>query len=229
MYRVLVIDDDQRLLTTLSRTLGYAGFHVLTAPSGEKALATLQTESVDVAVLDWLMPGLDGIGLIKVLRAMDNETPILVLSARDAVENRVTALDAGADDYLVKPFAPTELVARIKALLRRSRDSQDHAFFCADLYLNPLSRTVMRGERRLSLTPTEFDLLLCLLRHVGRVLARQQLLQAVWGYDFDGDDNVLDVYIGYLRRKMEANGESRLIQTVRGVGFVMCEEPDDGH
>jgi two-component system response regulator MprA len=171
------------------------------------------------------MPGLDGIGVLEHLRAAGDKTLVLMLTARDAVENRVEGLESGADDYLVKPFAPAELVARIHALLRRPAVSiQDEKLAYANLSLDPVTRETRRGDRAFELTTKEFDLLRYLLRHPRQVLLREQILQEVWGYDFGGDDNVLEVYIGYLRKKTEAGNEPRLIQTVRGVGYVLREE-----
>ena len=224
MATVLVVDDDPKLLNMLRRTLAYEGFHVYTAVDGNSALAEVQGHRPDVVVLDWLMPGLDGLGVVKRLRALNDETLILMLTARDAVEDRVEGLDSGADDYLVKPFAPAELLARIHALLRRPAAAvQSDALEYAGLYLDPGTRETRRGERAFELTAKEFDLLRYLMRNRRQVLRREQILQEVWGYDF-GDDNVLEVYIGYLRKKTEAGGEPRLIQTVRGVGYVLREE-----
>jgi two-component system response regulator MprA len=220
---VLVVDDDRRLLDMLRRTLAYEGYRVVTAADGAAALTQAEAERPDVVVLDWLMPGLDGIQVAERLRAAD-DIPILMLTARDAIEDRVTGLDSGADDYLVKPFAPAELLARIRALLRRAEATdQDKPLTYADLSLDPVTREVRRGDRQFELTPTEFDLLALLLRHPRQVLPRDTILQEVWGYDFGGNDNVLEVYIGYLRNKTEAGGEPRLIQTVRGVGYVLRE------
>ncbi len=224
MATILVVDDDRKLLDMLRRTLAYEGYHVVTAADGREALAQARKQRPDVVVLDWLMPELDGIEVAKRLREADN-TPILMLTARDAVEDRVEGLDSGADDYLVKPFAPAELLARIRALLRRSETTdKEKSLTYADLYLDPVTREVRRGDRRFDLTPTEFELLSFLLRHPRQVLPRELILQAVWGYDFGGNDNVLEVYIGYLRTKTEAGGEPRLIQTVRGVGYVLRED-----
>lgn len=225
MATVLVVDDDERLLKMLQRTLTYEGFCVLTAIDGASALEQVQTHHPDVMVLDWMMPGLDGIQVVKQLRAQRDPVLILILTARDAIEDRVLGLDSGADDYLPKPFAPAELIARLRALLRRSSAiPQDEPLTYADLYLNPLTRETRRGTRAFELTAKEFDLLHYLMRHPRRVLHREEILQNVWGYDFEGEDNVLEVYIGYLRRKTEAGGEPRLIQTVRGVGYVLREE-----
>lgn len=225
MATVLVVDDDQKLLKMLSRTLQYEGFDVITASDGLEALRQVEARQPDVIVLDWLMPGIDGIGVIGRLRAAGSEAMILMLTARDAIEDRVEGLESGADDYLVKPFAPAELLARVHALLRRrSATTQGPPLVYADLVLDPATRETRRGDRVFELTPTEFDLLYYLMRHPRQVLRREQILQEVWGYDFGGDDNVLEVYIGYLRKKMEAAGEARLIQTVRGVGYVLREE-----
>lgn len=225
MAKVLIVDDDPKLLNMLRRTLLYEGFQVTTAPDGNAALAEMQAHRPDVLVLDWMMPGLDGIGVMKHLRAANDKTLVLMLTARDAVENRVEGLEAGADDYLVKPFAPIELVARVHALLRRPAVSiQNETLQYADLTLNPITRETKRGARAFDLTSKEFDLLRYLMRHPRQVLQREQILQEVWGYDFGGDDNVLEVYIGYIRKKTEAGGEARLIQTVRGVGYVLREE-----
>lgn len=224
MATVLVVDDDQKLLNMLRRTLAYEGFNVITADNGNAALVQAQTYHPDVMVLDWLMPGLDGIGVMKQLRVAERQPLILMLTARDAVEDRVQGLESGADDYLAKPFAPAELLARVRALLRRPANlNKDEPLTYADLYLNPLTRETRRGNRAFELTSKEFDLLRYLIQHPRQVLRREQILQEVWGYD-SGDDNVLEVYIGYLRKKIEAGGEVRLIQTVRAVGYVLREE-----
>jgi len=225
MKTILIVDDDPKLLKMLERTLTYEGFHVISASDGHQALAELQAHRPDVVVLDWLMPGLDGIGVVDRMRDAGDKTLVLMLSARDAVENRVEGLETGADDYLVKPFAPSELLARIHALLRRPDVAGKHtAMSYAGLYLDPDTRETRRGDRSFELTTKEFDLLRFLLFNARQVLRREQILQEVWGYDFGGDDNVLEVYVGYLRKKTEAGGEPRLIQTVRGVGYVLREE-----
>ncbi len=223
MPNILIVDDDPKLIEMLRRTLRYEGYRVATAANGLEALAKSQTERLDLVVLDWLMPDLDGLEVAKRFRAAGN-TPILMLTAKDAVEDRVEGLDAGADDYLVKPFAPAELLARIRALLRRSEAAGvEQPLVYSDLTLDPITREAKRGDRRMDLTPKEFDLLSYLLRYPRWVLPRDRILQDVWGYDFDGQGNVLEVYIGYLRTKTEAGGEPRLIQTVRGVGYVLRE------
>ncbi|MBI5652165.1 MAG: response regulator transcription factor [Chloroflexi bacterium] len=225
MATVLVVDDDQKLANMLRRTLTYEGFQVFTAGDGTAALAQTQAQHPDVIVLDWMMPGLDGIGVIKQLRAADDKTLILMLTARDAVEDRVQGLETGADDYLAKPFAPAELLARLHALLRRPAVvTKNESLAYSDLFLDPITRETRRGTRAFELTSKEFDLLHFLLRHPRQVLRREQILQEVWGYDFGGEDNVLEVYIGYLRKKLEAGGEPRLIQTVRAVGYVLRED-----
>lgn len=225
MATILIADDDQKLLKMLRRTLVYEGFDVVTAADGREALTQVEARHPDVIVLDWLMPGLDGIQVTEQLRAAGDDTMILMLTARDAIEDRVEGLGSGADDYLVKPFAPAELLARIHALLRRSGAvDKEQPLVYANLTLDPVTRETWRGERRFDLTPTEFELLYYLMRHPRQVLRREQLLEEVWGYDFGGDDNVLEVYVGYLRKKTEQDGEPRLIQTVRGVGYVLREE-----
>lgn len=225
MATVLIVDDDPKLLKMLQRTLAYEGFRVLCATDGHEALAKVQAHRPDVVVLDWLMPAPDGLEVLRRLRAAGDRTLVLMLTARDAVEHRVEGLETGADDYLVKPFAPAELLARIHALLRRPGViARDEPLQYADLHLDPKAHETRRGERRFELTAREFELLHFLMRHPRQVLTREQILQEVWGYDFEGEDNVLEVYIGYLRKKTEAGGEPRLIQTVRGVGYVLREE-----
>ena len=224
MATVLIADDDRKIIDMLRRTLAYEGYHVVTAADGREALAQAQAHRPDVVVLDWLMPRLDGITVAKRIREADS-IPILMLTARDAVEDRVEGLDSGADDYLVKPFAPAELLARLRALLRRSETAgTDKPVSYADLYLDPVTRETRRGTRHFTLSPKEFDLLSYFMRYPRQVLPRERILQDVWGYDFGGDGNVLEVYIRYLRSKIEAAGEARLIHTIRGVGYVLREE-----
>jgi len=221
MPTILIADDDEKLVAALRRTLAYEGYTVLTATDGRDALAQAQARRPDLVVLDWMMPGLDGVEVARRLRAAEG-LPILMLTARDAVEDRVEGLDAGADDYLVKPFATTELLARVRSLLRRTLPVAGAPVLrYADLTLDPATRETRRGDRAFALSPTEFDLLAYLLRHPRQVLPRAAILEEVWGYDFAGDAGVLDVYIAYLRSKTEAGGEPRLIQTVRGVGYVL--------
>ena len=225
MPTVLIVDDDLKLLKMLQRTLVYENLSVLTATNGMEALPIVDAHKPDLLIVDWMMPKMDGLALIRRLRDEENYTLVLMLTARDAIENRVDGLESGADDYLVKPFAPAELVARVHALLRRAApkpDSQVAAY--ADVTLDPTSREAQRAGASLPLTVTEFNLLHLFLRHPRQVLERGQILNDVWGYDFGGDDNVLEIYIGYLRKKLEAGGGSRLIHTVRGVGYVLREE-----
>jgi two-component system response regulator MprA len=222
MPTILVADDDHKITDMLRRTLLYEGYTVVTASDGQEALDQAQAHRPDLVVLDWMMPKIDGIEVARRLRAVD-KTPILMLTARDAIEDRVEGLDGGADDYLVKPFAPAELLARIRSLLRRLAPEEDKSLRYLDLVLDPVSRETRREDRAFSLSPKEFDLLSYLMRHPRQVLTRDSILQEVWGYDFGGEDAVLDVYIGYLRAKTEAAGEQRLIQTVRGVGYVLRE------
>ena len=225
MPTILVVDDDQKLLKMLQRTLVYENFTVFTASNGQEALPLVAAHKPDLLIVDWMMPKMDGLALIRHLRAEENHTLVMMLTARDAIENRVDGLESGADDYLVKPFAPAELVARVHALLRRVEPrSESQAVSYADVTLDPLTREARRGGTDLTLTVTEFNLLHLLLRHPRQVLERAQILSEVWGYDFGGDDNVLEIYIGYLRKKLEAGERPRLIQTVRGIGYVLREE-----
>ena len=225
MHTVLIVDDDPKLLKMLQRTLLYENLNVLTATNGLEALPLVRNHKPDLIILDWMMPKMDGLTLVQKLREAENQTMILMLTARDAIENRVEGLESGADDYLVKPFAPAELVARVHAMLRRveSKPKNQPAVY-ADISLDPSTREVFRGEMPISLTVTEFNLLHMFLRHPRQVLERSQILNEVWGYDFYGDENVLEIYVGYLRKKLEASGGSRMIQTVRGVGYVLREE-----
>ena len=225
MQNLLIIDDDPKLLKMLQRTLVYENLNVLTATNGLEALPLVQSQRPDLIIVDWMMPKMDGLSFIQRLRDEENKTLILMLTARDAIENRVEGLESGADDYLVKPFAPAELVARVHAMLRRveARPENQRVTY-ADVALDPSTREARRDNLQLQLTVTEFNLLHLLLRHPRQVLERRQILNDVWGYDFGGDDNVLEIYIGYLRRKLEADGRSRLIHTVRGIGYVLREE-----
>lgn len=225
MPNVLIVDDDPKLLKMLQRTLVYENLNVFTANNGLEALPLVQTHHPDLIIVDWMMPKMDGLSFIQRLRDDEDKTMILMLTARDAIENRVEGLESGADDYLIKPFAPAELVARVHAMLRRVEakpENQKAAY--ADVTLDPSTHEAKRGNAILNLTVTEFNLLHLFLRHPRQVLERRQILNEVWGYDFGGDDNVLEIYIGYLRKKLEADGQSRLIQTVRGVGYVLREE-----
>jgi two-component system, OmpR family, response regulator MprA len=222
--RVLVVDDEPQFRRALERALKLEGYEVEIAGNGVEALKTLADGPADAVVLDVLMPKLDGLETCRRLRAVGDSTPVLMLTARDAVSDRVDGLDAGADDYLVKPFALEELLARLRALLRRHENGGEENLRYADLSLNPATREVLRGEREIELTKTEFALLELLLRHPKQVLGRGQIFEAVWGYDFGPTSNSLEVYVGYLRRKTEDGGEPRLIHTVRGVGYVLREK-----
>ncbi len=219
---ILVVEDDKAVREAVERALRFEGFEVGTAPDGMAALEAVLTSPPAAIVLDVMMPRLDGLELCRRLRAMGDHTPILILTARQSVSDRVAGLDAGADDYLVKPFALEELLARLRALLRRTTASGDTgAMTVADLTLDPAGRRVARGEREIELTKTEFDLLELLMRNAGIVLTRDVIYERIWGFDFGTTSNSLDVYVGYLRRKTEAGGEPRLIQTVRGVGYTI--------
>jgi len=219
--RVVVVDDDEALRNAVRRALRLEGYDVELAGDGAEALARLTGLRADLVVLDVLMPVLDGITVCRRLREGGDRTPILLLTARDAVCDRVAGLDAGADDYLTKPFALEELLARVRALLRRSYPGHEGTLCVDDLELDPRTRQVTRGERPVELTRTEFALLELLMRNAGAVLTRDAIRERVWGFDDSDGSNTLDVYVGYLRRKTEAGGEPRMIHTVRGVGFVL--------
>jgi two-component system response regulator MprA len=222
--RILVVDDDQAVRDSLRRSLAFNGYDVELAGDGLAALESIARNRPDAVVLDVMMPRLDGLEACRRLRSAGEDLPILVLTARDAVSDRVAGLDAGADDYLPKPFALEELLARLRALLRRTQpafSSESGQLSFADLTLDPLAREVTRGERTVRLTRTEFNLLELL--HPRQVLTRSQILEEVWGFDFPTTANSLEVYVGYLRRKTEAEGEPRLIHTVRGIGYALRE------
>lgn len=223
--RVLVVDDDKAVRESLRRSLEFNGFEVSLAGDGAAALATIGSADPDVVIMDVMMPRLGGIETTRAMRAAGNDVPILVLTARDAVGDRVEGLDAGADDYLTKPFALAELLARLRALLRRAASSEADAEVLrfSDLSMDVGTREVRRRDRLIELTRTEFTLLEMFLRRPRRVLERSFILEEVWGYDFPTTANSLEVYVGYLRRKTEAADEPRLIHTVRGVGYVLKE------
>ncbi|GIM89153.1 response regulator transcription factor [Paractinoplanes toevensis] len=225
--RILVVDDDAAVRDSLARTLRFEGHQVETAADGQEALDAVRAPEPDAMILDVSMPRMDGLEVCRRLRSAGVVLPILMLTARDSVGDRVAGLDAGADDYLVKPFALQELLARLRALLRRSvltAAAGDWLTF-ADVWLNPNTREASRGDRALRLTRTEFAILEAFLRHPRQVLTRAALFEQVWGYDFGETSNSAHVYLGYLRRKLEAEGEPRLLHTVRGVGFVLREDP----
>jgi two-component system response regulator MprA len=227
--RVLIVEDDRAVRDSLRRSLEFNGYHVELAHDGAEALAGIGQLRPDAIVMDVMMPRLDGIETTRALRSVGNSVPILVLTARDAVGDRVEGLDAGADDYLTKPFALDELLARLRALLRRTSAAEgedaDERLEYADLCMDLASREVRRGDRQIELTRTEFNLLELFLRRPRRVLERSFILEEVWGFDFPTTANSLEVYVGYLRRKTEAGGEARLLHTVRGVGYVLREQP----
>jgi two-component system, OmpR family, response regulator MprA len=224
--RILVVDDEPAVREAVERALRLEGHDVLLAADGHEALQTLDSRPPDAVVLDVLMPRVDGLETCRRMRGRGDRTPVLMLTARDAVSDRVAGLDAGADDYLVKPFALEELLARVRALLRRTgADADRQPLRFADLALDPLAHEVKRRDRAIELTRTEFLLLDLFLRHPRQVLTRSVIFENVWGYDFGPRSNSLEVYMGYLRRKTEAGGEPRLLHTVRGVGYVLKEAP----
>ncbi len=222
MIKILVIEDDPAILRLLQRGLSMEGYQVETAVDGENGLKLFQEYQPDLIVLDLMLPSMDGLEVCQRIRQR-SKVPILILTARDAVQNRIEGLDAGADDYLVKPFNLEELLARIRALLRRTEHERQPVLRFADVSMDTSTREAYRGERKLNLTKKEFQLLEMFLRHPRQVLSRETLFDRIWGYDFGGESNVLEVYIRYLRQKLEENGEPRLIYTVRGVGYVMRE------
>jgi two-component system response regulator MprA len=220
--RILVVDDDARLAASLRRALAYEGHTVEVASDGPRALAAARDRPPDLVVLDVMLPGLDGVEVCRRLRA-GSDVPIMMLTARDAISDRVAGLDAGADDYLVKPFAYDELLARVRALLRRREPGGRELLHCADLVMDVAAHEVRRGDRSIELTALQFNVLEHFLRHAKQVLERDQLLASVWGVESDAISNVVDVTIGELRARLEADGQPRLLHTVRGVGYVLRE------
>jgi two-component system response regulator PrrA len=229
---VLVVDDDEDVRTSLARALRLSGFTVRSAADGAAALRAVAERAPDCVVLDVNMPGMDGVAVVTALRALGHDVPVCVLSARSTVDDRVAGLAAGADDYLVKPFALNELIARLRALLRRHRPApgnrtaagvpgQEPVLSVGPMSIDPARRVVRVEQRSVELTKREYELLLVLAQHATVVLSRQRLLELVWGYDFEVDTNVVDVFVGYLRRKLESDATPRLLHTVRGVGFVL--------
>ncbi|MFZ5814912.1 MAG: response regulator transcription factor [Bacillota bacterium] len=226
--RVLVVDDDVKITSFLRRSLALEGYEVLVANSGTEALRVVADAPPDLMILDIMMPDVDGLEVCRRVRAAGEEFPILMLTAKDSILDRVKGLDQGADDYLVKPFALEELLARLRALSRRlvqagKEEESPGLLQYADLKLDTASREAYRGSRAIELTAKEFELLALFMNHPRQVLTRDLLMEKVWGYDYSGESNVLEVYVGYLRQKLEAGGEPRLIQTVRGVGYVLKE------
>ncbi len=223
---ILVVDDDRPITDTLRRALAYEGYSVEVALRGEDALKKVLEHQPDLIVLDRMMPGMDGLEVCRRLREGGNQVPILMLTAKDSIPDRVAGLDTGADDYLVKPMELDELRAHVRALLRRHNPESTEVLRFADLELDTGSRLAKRGGREFALSTTEYELLQLFLRRPRQVLTRDVIMERVWGYDFEGESNVLEVYIGYLRTKLEAKGEPRLIYTIRGAGYVLREPTD---
>jgi DNA-binding response OmpR family regulator len=223
--RILVVEDERKVASFLRQGLQEEGHAVEVAADGAAALDLLLGEpAYDLAILDLMLPKRDGFDVLRTLRRRHVQTPVLILTARDAVPDKVAGLDLGADDYLTKPFAFEELLARVRALLRRREGQRAPVLALADLALDPATRTVTRGGRRITLTAREHALLEYFLRNVGRVLTRPMIAQHVWGLDFDPESNIIDVYVGYVRRKIDAEGERRLLHTVRGAGYMLSAE-----
>jgi two-component system, OmpR family, response regulator MprA len=223
--RILIIEDDEEILRVLKRVLTYEGYIVDTALTGKAGLILAQEQRPDLVILDWMLPNMDGLEVCRRLRKLGNQ-PILMLTAKDTTQDRVEGLDSGADDYVVKPFEIEELLARIRALLRRTAADRVKVLEFEDLTLDSSSRKAKRGDREIDLTAKEYDLLELFMRHPNQVLTREVIFDRVWDYDFGGESNVLDVYIRYLRQKLEEDGDSRLIYTVRGVGYVLRESEE---
>lgn len=221
--KILVIEDDQEISRLLYRGLIYEGYDVECVGDGKTGLLSARNQPPDLVVLDWMLPGLDGLEVCHRMR-LAGSVPILMLTAKDTVEDRILGLDAGVDDYLVKPFNLDELLARIRALLRRTKTDRAQTLKFADLEIDLGSREVHRGEQRITLTAKEFDMVEVFLRHPRQVLKREFLFDRIWGYDFGGESNILEVYIRYIRHKLESEGKPRLIHTVRGVGYVLKED-----
>ena len=223
---ILVVDDDQHITGVLRRALAYEGYSVEVATRGDEALHKVIEHPPDLIVLDIMLPGIDGLEVCRRLRASGNQVPILMLTAKDGIPDRVAGLDEGADDYLVKPMELEELLARVRALLRRRNPEQTEILRFADVELDTGTRIARRGKREISLSTTEYELLGLFLRRPRQVLTRDIIMERVWGYDFEGESNVLEVYVGYLRNKLEAQGEPRILHTIRGAGYVMREKAD---
>jgi two-component system response regulator MprA len=220
--KILIIEDDEAIIKVLHRVLSYEGYEIFKALNGQQGLNSARENRPDLVILDVMLPGMDGLEVCRRLR-LGGSIPILMLTAKDTIQDRVTGLDAGADDYLVKPFEVEELLARLRALLRRTKSDRQPVLTFADLTLDTNTRQAHRKGREINLTATEYDLIELFLHHPRQVLTREVIFDRVWGYDFGGESNVLDVYIRYLRQKLEEAGEPRLIFTVRGVGYVLRE------
>lgn len=220
---ILVVEDEAKLAQFIELELKYEGYRVTVARDGLEGLAAARESQPDLVILDWMLPGISGLEICRRLRTTGDKVPIILVTAKDEVSDRVAGLDAGADDYVVKPFSVEELLARVRAQLRRNQEEDPDILQFADLSLNRTTREVYRGNRLIELTAKEYDLLEYLLAHPRQVLTRDQILERVWGYDFMGDSNIIEVYVRYLRLKLEANNESRLVQTVRSVGYVLRE------
>ncbi|MEB3230710.1 MAG: response regulator transcription factor [Leptolyngbyaceae bacterium] len=218
---IVIVEDEEKLARFINMELELEGYEVSVAHDGLTGLTTIRDTDPDLIILDWMMPGMTGVEVCRRLRSTGVKTPVILLTAKDEVSDRVAGLDAGADDYLVKPFSIEELLARIRANLRRTQEDETEMLHFGELSLNRQTREVFRGKRAIELTAKEFDLLEYLITYPKQVITRDRILEEVWGYDFMGDSNIIEVYIRYLRLKLEAEGESRLIQTVRGVGYVL--------
>ena len=224
---ILLVDDDRHITEVMRRALAYEGYGVDVALRGDEALQKTLQHPPDLVILDLMLPGLDGLEVCRRLRAAGNQVPVLMLTAKDAIADRVAGLDIGADDYLVKPVELDELMARVRALLRRRNTEQNEVLRFADLELDTGTRVAHRGPRAIDLSTTEYELLALFLHRPRQVLTRDIIMERVWGYDFEGESNVLEVYIGYLRNKLEASGEARLLHTVRGAGYVLREKSEN--
>lgn len=221
MGKILIVEDEEKLSKFLELELQYEDYDVVVCNDGISGLTTARESNPDLVLLDWMLPSISGLEVCRRLRSTGSKVPIILLTAKDEINDRVAGLDAGADDYIVKPFSIEELLARIRANLRRTNEADPDELHFLDLSFNRRTREVKRGDRLIELTATEYDLLEYLMSHPRQVLTRDQILERVWGYDFGGDSNIIEVYVRYLRLKLEANQESRLIKTVRGVGYVL--------
>lgn len=222
-HKILLVEDDAKLAQFVKLELTQEGYDVTLAEDGMSGLTSAREQTHDLIILDWMLPGITGLEVCRRLRSTGDKVPVIMMTAKDEISDRVAGLDAGADDYVVKPFSIEELLARIRAHLRRTNEEDPDVLNFSDLTLNQGTREVFRNQRSIELTAKEFDLLLYLMSHPRQVLTRDRILEEVWGYDFMGDSNIIEVYVRYLRLKLEENKEKRLIQTVRGVGYVLRE------